>query len=53
MIILLVSLAVFLILGIPIAYSLGLSGFFYFVCEQPGLISILPPGFLPEWTPTP
>jgi tripartite ATP-independent transporter DctM subunit len=46
MIVLLVSLAVFLILGIPIAYSLGLSGFFYFVCEQPGLISILPPRFL-------
>jgi tripartite ATP-independent transporter DctM subunit len=46
MIILLASLAVFLILGIPIAYSLGLSGFLYFVFEQPGLISILPPRFL-------
>ena len=46
MIILLASLAVFLALGIPIAYSLGLSGFLYFVFEHPGLVSILPPRFL-------
>lgn len=45
MIILLSSLAVFLALGVPIAYALGLSGFFYFVCEQPELVSILPPRF--------
>ena len=46
MIILLTSLAVFLILGIPIAYSLGLSGFLYFVFEHPELVSILAPRFL-------
>jgi tripartite ATP-independent transporter DctM subunit len=45
MIILLASLVVFLALGVPIAYSLGLSGFLYFVFEQPGLVSILPPRF--------
>lgn len=45
MIVLLVSLAVFLALGVPIAYSLGLSGFLYFVFEQPELVSILPPRF--------
>ena len=45
MIILLISLAVFLALGIPIAYSLGLSGFLYFICEHPELVSILPPRF--------
>ena len=45
MIILLASLAVFLALGIPIAYCLGLSGFFYFVFKQPGLVPILPPRF--------
>ncbi len=46
MIILLASLAVFLMIGIPIAYSLGLSGFLYFVFEHPELVSILPPRFL-------
>ena len=45
MIVLLASLAVFLALGVPIAYSLGLSGFLYFVFEQPELVSILPPRF--------
>lgn len=40
--VLLISLAVFLILGVPIAYSLGLSGMFYFIVHQPGLIAILP-----------
>ena len=45
MIILLISLAVFLALGIPIAYSLGLSAFLYFICEHPELVSILPPRF--------
>ena len=42
MIILLVSLAVLLILGVPIAYSLGLSAFMYFILEQPDLMAILP-----------
>ena len=46
MVILLVSLVVFLILGIPIAYSLGLSGFFYFFFVHPELLSILPQRFL-------
>ena len=42
MLILLVSLVVFLILGIPIAYSLGLSGFLYFAVVHPELLQILP-----------
>jgi TRAP-type mannitol/chloroaromatic compound transport system permease large subunit len=42
MIILLVSLIVFLVLGIPIAYSLGLSGFCYFLVVQPELLPVLP-----------
>lgn len=46
MIILLASLAVFLVLGIPIAYSLGLSGFCYFALVHPELLTILPQRFL-------
>ena len=42
MIILLGSLIAFLVLGIPIAYSLGLSGSLYFLINRPELISILP-----------
>jgi tripartite ATP-independent transporter DctM subunit len=42
MIILIISLLVFLILGIPIAYSLGLSGFCYFLIVHPELLSVLP-----------
>jgi tripartite ATP-independent transporter DctM subunit len=42
MLILLVSLLVFLLLGVPIAYSLGLSGFAYFAVVHPELLSILP-----------
>ncbi len=45
MVLLLVSLAIFLILGIPIAYSLGLSAFSYFVVYQPALLQILPQRF--------
>ncbi len=45
MIVLLASLGAFLLLGIPIAYSLGLSGFIYFLFEQPALVSILPSRF--------
>jgi tripartite ATP-independent transporter DctM subunit len=41
-IILLGSLIAFLVLGIPIAYSLGLSGSLYFMIDRPELISILP-----------
>jgi tripartite ATP-independent transporter DctM subunit len=43
---LLVSLCLFLLLGIPVAYSLGLSAFVYFVTFRPELISILPQRFL-------
>jgi tripartite ATP-independent transporter DctM subunit len=39
---LLVSLGVFLVLGVPIAYSLGLSGMCYFLVYRPELIAILP-----------
>ena len=46
MIILLASLTVFLVLGIPIAYALGLSGFCYFAVVHPELLSILPQRFL-------
>ena len=43
--ILLGSLAVFLIIGIPIGYSLGLSGFCYFAIVRPELLPILPQRF--------
>jgi tripartite ATP-independent transporter DctM subunit len=46
MIVLLTSLAVCLVLGIPIGYALGLSGFFYFLFERPELLPILPQRFL-------
>jgi len=42
MIILLVSLAVFLLVGIPIAYSLGLSALLYFSIVHPELLLVLP-----------
>ena len=42
MIILIVSLILFLIMGIPIAYSLGLSGFCYFLVIHPELLPVLP-----------
>jgi tripartite ATP-independent transporter DctM subunit len=42
MIILIISLLVFLVLGIPIAYSLGLSGFCYFLVLHPDLLPVLP-----------
>ena len=45
MTILLISLVILLILGVPIAYSLGVSGFLYFVIERPELISVLPQRF--------
>ena len=45
MAILLISLAILLIFGVPIAYSLGVSGFLYFVIEKPELISVLPQRF--------
>jgi tripartite ATP-independent transporter DctM subunit len=42
MIILLASLLLFLLIGIPIAYSLGLSSLVYFTFVHPELLSILP-----------
>ncbi|MGY0552111.1 TRAP transporter large permease [Vreelandella sp. 2A-K22] len=42
MILLLVSLMLLLLIGVPIAYSLGLSGLVYFLIMQPGLIGVLP-----------
>lgn len=45
MIILLVSLLILLVLGVPIAYSLGLSSLAYFLVEQPMLTGILPQRF--------
>ena len=42
MFILLGSLVILLLIGVPIAYSLGLSALAYFLIEQPMLIGILP-----------
>ncbi len=42
MLILLSSLAVCLLLGVPIAYSLGLSSFLYFLVVHPELLTVLP-----------
>ena len=42
MFLLLISLTIFLILGVPIAYSLGLSTLAYFFLYQPDLIQVLP-----------
>lgn len=42
MLILLLSLVVFMVLGIPIAFSMGLSALLYFLIHQPALVSVLP-----------
>jgi tripartite ATP-independent transporter DctM subunit len=42
MTILLLSLLVFLVIGVPVAYSLGLSTFTYFVLVQPDIMHVLP-----------
>jgi len=39
---LLISLVVLLVIGVPIAYSLGLSSLIYFVLNHPELISVIP-----------
>ncbi len=39
---LLISLVVLLVIGVPIAYSLGLSSLVYFVLNHPELISVIP-----------
>lgn len=36
------SLVVFMVMGVPIAYSMGASGLLYFLVHQPALISVLP-----------
>ncbi len=40
--ILLVSLVVFLVLGLPICFSLGASGLLYFLLEKPEFINVIP-----------
>ncbi|MEE9574323.1 MAG: TRAP transporter large permease [Candidatus Neomarinimicrobiota bacterium] len=45
MLILLISLLIFLILGVPVAYSLGLSALSYFLVFHPELLIILPQRF--------
>ena len=42
MLILLLSLVVFMAIGIPIAFSMGLSALLYFLIHQPALVSVLP-----------
>ena len=42
MILLLLSFFVFLLIGVPIAYSLGLSSLVYFLIEQPELMAVIP-----------
>ena len=42
MTILLLSLLLFLLLGVPIAYSLGLSALCYFLSHEPGLMVVMP-----------
>lgn len=45
MTLLIISLVVLLILGVPIAYSLGLSSFLYFIVHHPELLSVIPQRF--------
>ena len=45
MLLLLMSLAVLLLLGVPVAYSLGLSAAFYFLVMRPELMGVLPQRF--------
>ena len=45
MVVLLISLGICLLLGIPIGYSLGFSSFCYFVLEKPMLLQVLPQRF--------
>ncbi|WP_447893644.1 MULTISPECIES: TRAP transporter large permease [unclassified Vreelandella] len=42
MTLLLIALFALLLIGVPIAYSLGLSGLLYFIVLQPNLIGVLP-----------
>jgi len=42
MILLLASLGIFLVLGIPVAYALGLAALAYFASAHPELLVVLP-----------
>ena len=42
MLILIASLVVFMIIGVPIGFSMGLSGLLYFLIHQPDLVPVLP-----------
>lgn len=42
MLLLVCSLVFFMVMGVPIAYSMGASGLLYFLVHQPMLISVLP-----------
>lgn len=42
MIILFAAFALFFLIGVPIAYSLGLSSFIYFIFVQPDLLPVIP-----------
>lgn len=42
MTVLLISLLLFLVLGVPVAYALGLSTFSYFLLVQPDIMHVLP-----------
>ena len=42
MILLICSLIVFLVIGVPIAYAMGVAGLLYFLVHQPDLITVLP-----------
>lgn len=42
MLVLICSLVLFMLIGVPIAYSMGLSSMLYFLLYQPDLISVLP-----------
>ncbi len=42
MLLLVCSLVVFMVMGVPIAFSMGASGLLYFLVHQPTLVSVLP-----------
>ena len=42
MLILVVSLTMLLVIGVPVAYALGLSSLMYFILEQPDLAIVMP-----------
>ncbi len=42
MLLLVCSLVIFMVMGVPIAFSMGASGLLYFLVHQPALVSVLP-----------